>query len=375
MLKIFDTRLEAIADKVTRGERLTFDDGLVLYDSHDLPTIGNLANQVRERLNGNKTFYNINLHINPTNTCFMSCRFCAFGRKAFDENSYILAPEEIVERARRQMPEGANEIHLVGGLDPRLKIEYYCGYISALKQAFPHVHIKTLTPVEVVFIAKMSKLTISEVIEQLHVAGMDSMPGGGAEIFDPEVREQICEHKCDASGWFETHRELHRRGLRSNCTMLIGHLEEPRHRVDHLLRLRAHQDEWGNLRPGGEGGGFQCFIPLSFHPANTALSHLPGPSGFDELRNIAVARLMLDNIPHVKAYWIMLGIKQAQIAQWFGADDIDGTVTHEEIYHDAGAQTPQGMTVAELRRLIEDCGRVPTQRDSVYNEVSATQTV
>ncbi len=373
MLAIADKRLEPIAEKVAAQERLSFDDGLALYGSSDLATIGSLANRVRERINGDKTYYNINLHINPTNTCFMSCKFCAFGRKAFDDASYILTPEEIVDRARKNLPEGASEIHLVGGLDPRLKIEYYCAWLRALKAAFPHIHIKTLTPVEVVFIAKMSKMTIGDTIGALHEAGMDSMPGGGAEIFDPEIRERICEHKCDAAGWFETHREIHRRGMRTNCTMLIGHLEEPRHRVDHLLRLRAHQDEWGNLKPGGEGGGFQCFIPLSFHPKNTAFAHLPGPSGFDELRNIAVSRLLLDNIPHIKAYWIMLGIKQAQIAQHFGADDIDGTVTHEEIYHDAGATTPQGMTVAEIERIVRDCGRTPVLRDSVYNELKTNE--
>lgn len=363
MFPISDKRLKPIAEKVLAQERLSFEDGLLLYDTHDLPALGALANHVRERLHGDKTFFNINLHINPTNTCFMSCKFCAFGRKAFNPDSYILKPEEIVDRARRQMPVGCTEIHLVGGLDPRLKIEYYAGYIRALKEAFPDIHIKTLTPVEVVFIAKMSKMTISEVIERLAEAGMGSMPGGGAEIFDPEVREQICEHKCDAEGWFETHRELHRRGFKSNCTMLIGHIEQPRHRVDHLLRLREHQDTWG---------GFQCFIPLSFHPENTAFSHLPGPTGFLELQNIAAARLLLDNIAHIKAYWIMLGIKQAQIAQWFGADDMDGTVMHEEIYHDAGAKTPQGMTVSELKRLIRDCGRTPVLRNTLYKELVET---
>ncbi len=373
MLRFSDPRLEPIAAKVASGQRLGFEDGLALYGSNDLPALANMANQVRERLHGNKTFYNINLHINPTNTCFMSCKFCAFGRKAFNPESYIRTPEEIVERARQILPEGASEIHLVGGLDPRLKIEYYCGYIRALKNAFPHIHIKTLTPVEVVFIAKMSKLTVRQVIERLAEAGMDSMPGGGAEIFDPEVREQICEHKCDASGWFETHREMHRMGFRTNCTMLIGHIEQARHRVDHLLRLRAHQDEWGSIGEGSAGAGFQCFIPLSFHPQNTAFSHLPGPSGFDELRNIAVARLMLDNIPHIKAYWIMLGIKQAQVAQWLGADDIDGTVVYEEIYHDAGATTPKGMTVAQLRHQIRECGRTPVLRDSVYNEIPVAE--
>ncbi|MBX3728825.1 MAG: aminofutalosine synthase MqnE [Candidatus Sumerlaeia bacterium] len=366
-----EKRLAPIAEKVLAGQRLNFEDGLALYASQDLPALGALANHVRERLHGDRTYYNINLHINPTNACFASCRFCAFGRKAFDEKAYILTPEEIVARARRSLPEGASEIHLVGGIDPRLKIEFYCGYIRALKQAFPHVHIKTLTPVEVVFIAKMSKLTVRETIERLREAGMDSMPGGGAEIFDDEVREQICEHKCDAAQWFETHREMHRLGMRTNCTMLIGHVEQPRHRVDHLMRLRAHQDEWAvRDETGNLLAGFQCFIPLSFHPKNTAMSHLPGPTGHDELRNFAVCRLMLDNIPHIKAYWIMLGVKQAQVAQWFGANDIDGTVVNEEIYHDAGASTPTGMTVEEIRRLVRECGRTPVQRDSLYREIA-----
>jgi aminodeoxyfutalosine synthase len=359
-IPVSDRRLLPIAEKVLAGERLDFDDGLLLYDSFDLPAIGALANHVREARHGSKTYYNINLHINPTNTCFMSCKFCAFGRKAFNEKSYILKPEEIVERARARMPKGCSEIHLVGGLDPRLKIEYYCGYISALKAAFPDVHIKTLTPVEVVFIARMSKMTIGEVIDRLAEAGMGSMPGGGAEIFDPEVREQICEHKCDSEGWFETHRELHQRGFKSNCTMLYGHIEQPRHRIDHLLRLRNHQDQYG---------GFQCFIPLSFHPANTEFKHLPPPGGFLELQTIAISRLMLDNIPHIKAYWIMLGIKQAQLAQWFGANDIDGTVVHEEIYHDAGASTPLGMTVHEIERIVRECGRTPVLRNTVYEEL------
>ncbi|CAN5444982.1 aminofutalosine synthase MqnE [soil metagenome] len=366
MIRLADHRLEPIAEKVYAGERLSFEDGLLLYDSFDLPSIGGLANFVREKRHGNKTYFNINLHINPTNTCFMSCKFCAFGRKAFNSESYILKPEEIVDRARKNMPLGCTEIHLVGGLDPRLKLEYYCGYLRALKEAFPDVHIKTLTPVEVVFIAKMSKLTISEVIERLGEAGMGSMPGGGAEIFDPEIREQICEHKCDSEGWFETHRALHSRGFKSNCTMLYGHIELARHRIDHLLRLRAHQDEWR---------GFQCFIPLSFHPANTEFKHLPGPSGFLELQTIAISRLMLDNIPHIKAYWIMLGVKQAQVAQWFGANDIDGTVVHEEIYHDAGAVTPKGMTVADIKRIVRECGREPVLRNTVYEEIEEPVTV
>ncbi len=360
-LPISDKSLLPIWEKVQEGQRLTEEDGLLLYASHDLPSIGAMANHVREKKHGNKTYYNINLHINPTNTCFMSCRFCAFGRKAFDDKSYIRKAEEIVERARTKMPENCTEIHLVGGLDPRLKIEYYESYIKGLSEAFPDIHIKTLTPVEVVFIARMSKMNIGDVIERLGKAGMGSMPGGGAEIFDPEIREQICEHKCDANDWFETHRELHTRGFKSNCTMLYGHIEEARHRIDHLIRLREHQDKYG---------GFQCFIPLSFHPANTEFSHLPGPTGFLELQTMAISRLMLDNIPHIKAYWIMLGIKQAQVAQWFGANDIDGTVVYEEIYHDAGAQTPLGMTVEQLRHQIEVCGRKPVLRNTLYEELS-----
>ncbi len=363
MIPLSDKRLAPIAEKIEAGERLDFQDGLALYDSFDLPAIGALANSVRERLHGDQTYFNVNLHINPTNTCFASCGFCAFGRKAFDENSYMLSADEIVERARRSMPEGCTEIHLVGGIDPRLKLEYYTAYIRSLKTAFPDVHIKTLTPVEVAFIAKMSKMSIGEVINALIEAGMGSMPGGGAEIFDPEIREQICEHKCNADTWFETHREMHTRGIKSNCTMLFGHIEEPRHRIDHLLRLREHQDQFG---------GFQCFIPLSFHPANTEFSHLPPPSGFLELQSVAISRLMLDNISHIKAYWIMLGIKQAQLAQWFGANDIDGTVVHEEIYHDAGAKTPQGMTAEELSRVVRECGRRPVQRTTVYEEVGAS---
>ncbi len=356
-----DQKLIPIWEKVQAGKRLSFDDGLSLYASHDLPGLGMMANFVREKLHGSKTFYNINLHINPTNTCFMSCRFCAFGRKAFNSESYIRTADEIVERAKIMMPENCSEIHLVGGLDPRLKIEFYQDYISSLKKNFPQIHIKTLTPVEVVYIAKISKMTIEEVVQALVDAGMDSMPGGGAEIFDKEVRDQICEHKCDEDGWFATHRAVHKAGLRSNCTMLYGHLEEPRHRIDHLMKLREHQDEFG---------GFQCFIPLSFHPANTKLSHLPGPTGFLELQTFAISRLMLDNIAHVKAYWIMLGTKQAQVAQWFGADDIDGTVVYEEIYHDAGAKTPKGLSVDQIKYLITECGRVPTLRNSVYEELS-----
>lgn len=360
-----DSRLRAIGEKVAAGARLDFDDGLALYETPNLGEVARLANLVRERLWGDKTFYTINLHINPTNSCFASCVFCAFGRKAFDPGTYIRKPEEIVERARAMMPAGCLEIHLVGGLDPRLKIGYYVDYIHALKEAFPRLHIKTLTPVEVEYIARISKLTMGETINRLREAGMDSMPGGGAEIFDPEIREKLCAHKCDTDYWFEVHRYLHRHGIRSNCTMLYGHIEEPRHRVDHLLRLRDHQDEFG---------GFNCFVPLAFHPANTELEHLPGPTAMTDLKTVAVSRLLLDNIPHIKAYWISLGVKLGQTALWFGADDFDGTVIHEEIYHDAGAESPLGLRPSQIRELIVDAGRIPVLRDGLYGEVSEVET-
>lgn len=363
MLNSANRILAIVEKKLDHGQRLTFDDGVALYEATDLPALATLANRQREARWGNATYYNINLHINPTNACVMNCKFCAFGRKLFDEKAYMRKAAEIVERARTLMPQGCTEIHLVGGLDPRLKLEFYCEYIRALKNAFPHVHIKTLTPVEVVYIAKLMKMTVRDTVAALREAGMDSMPGGGAEIFDPEVREQLCEHKCDAEGWFETHTAVHALGMKSNCTMLYGHIEQPRHRIDHMLRLREHQDRTG---------GFQCFIPLAFHPKNTDLDSLPGPTGVLDLKTIAIARLMLDNIPHIKAYWISLGLKTAQAAQWFGADDIDGTVTFEEIYHDAGATSPTGVKVADLLHVIREAGRTPVQRDSLYRPVDAS---
>ncbi len=379
------TVIAPIEQKLKRGERLSFEDGVALFEHPDFLEVGRLANRVRERLWGARTFYNVNLHINPTNSCVAHCEFCAFGRKPFDEAAYIRPPEEIVERARRLMPPRCTEIHLVGGLDPRLKIEYYCDCLRALKTAFPGVHIKALTPVEIHYIAKISGIEVRETLERLRRAGLDSMPGGGAEIFDPEIRERLCAHKCDASEWFEVHRILHAEmGLRTNCTMLYGHIEAPRHRVDHLLRLRDHQDRYAAIngrgadkgqqgaREGQQGAGeiragFQCFIPLSFQPANTALAHLPGPGGVDDLRTIAVARLLLDNIPHIKAYWVGLGPKLAQTALWFGADDLDGTVVCEEVFHDAGAPSPRGVTEDQLRALIREAGRTPILRDSHYN--------
>lgn len=357
---IDDPRLKPILGKVRDGERLSYEDGVALYRSPDILAVGYMANLVRERLHGNITYFNVNRHINPTDVCVASCRLCAFGKKAKDPNAYTMSLEEVWHRAGLGWSEAITEFHIVGGLHPTLTLDWYCQMIAGLKERFPQVHIKAFTMVEIAYFAQREKRSYREVLERLMAAGIDSMPGGGAEIFSERVRRIICDHKIDGGEWLEVARIAHHLGLKSNCTMLYGHLETEEDRVDHLVKLRAVQDETG---------GFVTYIPLAFHPANTPLQHIPTTTGFEDLRNVAVARLMLDNIPHIKAYWIMLGIKQAQVAQWMGANDIDGTVTNEEIYHDAGATTPKGLTVADIRRTIEECGRVPVERDSLYNEV------
>lgn len=356
-----DRRLPAIADKVFAGQRLTFEDGVALYQSADILAVGWLANWVREKMHGDTTYFNVNRHINPTNVCVAACRLCAFGRKKDAPGAYTMALEEAWERAAQGYSEAVTEFHLVGGLHPDLQLEYFLDLIRGLKERFPKVHVKAFTMVEIAFLAKRSKLTIRETIQKLKDAGVDSMPGGGAEIFADRVRHIICDHKIDGEEWLETARIAHQLGLRSNATMLYGHVENDEDRVDHLVRLRALQDETG---------GFQTFIPLAFHPDNTALDHLPRTSGLTDIRQIAVGRLMLDNFAHIKAYWQMMSAKIAQIALRFGADDIDGTVIEEKIYHDAGAETPQGMRRADLMRLIAEAGRVPVERDTLYRAVS-----
>ncbi len=355
-----DARLPPIAEKVFAGQRLSFDDGLSLYRSPDILAVGWLANWVREKMHGDIAYFNVNRHINPTNVCVAACRLCAFGRKKDAPGAYTMALEEAWQRAAEGYSEAVTEFHLVGGLHPDLQLEYFLDLIRGLKQRFPKVHIKAFTMVEIAYLAKRSKLSIRETIEKLKDAGVDSMPGGGAEIFADRVRHIICDHKIDGGEWLETARIAHQLGLRSNATMLYGHVENDEDRVDHLLRLRALQDETG---------GFQTFIPLAFHPDNTALDHLPRTSGMTDIRQIAVGRLMLDNFGHIKAYWQMMTAKIAQIALRFGADDIDGTVVEEKIYHDAGAETPQGMRRADLVRLITEAGRIPVERDTLYRAV------
>jgi aminodeoxyfutalosine synthase len=358
-----DPKLTSISEKVHAQERLTFDDGVALYRSPDILAVGWLANSMRERMHGDTTYFNVNRHINPTNVCVAACRLCAFGRKKDAPGAYTMALEEAWERAAQGYSEAVTEFHLVGGLHPDLHLEYFLDLIRGLKERFPKVHIKAFTMVEIAYLAKRSKLTIRETIQKLKDAGVDSMPGGGAEIFADRVRHIICDHKIDGDDWIETARTVHQLGMRSNATMLYGHVENDEDRVDHLLRLRALQDETG---------GFQTFIPLAFHPDNTALDHLPKTSGLTDIRQIAVGRLMLDNFAHIKAYWQMMTAKIAQIALRFGADDIDGTVIEEKIYHDAGAETPQGMRRADLVRLITEAGRVPVERDTLYRAVERT---
>ena len=358
-----DARLTPIAEKVFADERLSFDDGVTLYRSPDILAVGWLANFVREKMHGDIAYFNVNRHINPTNVCVAACRLCAFGRRKDAPGAYTMALEEAWERAAQGYSEAVTEFHLVGGLHPDLPLEYFLDLIHGLKVRFPKVHVKAFTMVEIAYLAKRSKLTLRETIQKLKDSGVDSMPGGGAEIFADRVRHIICDHKIDGGEWIETARLVHQLGLRSNATMLYGHVENDEDRVDHLLRLRALQDETG---------GFQTFIPLAFHPDNTALDHLPKTTGMTDIRQIAVSRLVLDNFDHIKAYWQMMTAKIAQIALRFGADDIDGTVVEEKIYHDAGAETPQGMRRADLVRLITEAGRVPFERDTLYRAVERT---
>ena len=360
-----DARLGSIHEKVLARERLSPEDALALYCTGDILAVGWLANHVRERMHGNRTYFNVNRHINPTNVCVAACRLCAFGRKKDSPGAYTMALEEAWQTAASGYSEAVTEFHIVGGLHPDLPFEYFLDLVRGLKERFPQVHIKAFTMVEVAYLAKRAKLSIRETLEQLKAAGVDSLPGGGAEIFADRIRHIICDHKIDGDQWLETARLAHQLGMRSNATMLYGHIESDEDRVDHLLKLRALQDETG---------GFQTFIPLAFHPANTLLQHLPTTTGLNDIRQIAVGRLVLDNFAHIKAYWQMLSPKIAQIALRFGADDLDGTVIEEKIYHDAGATTPQGLRRQELVRLIREAGREPIERDTLYRPVARTET-
>ncbi|HLJ47326.1 MAG TPA: aminofutalosine synthase MqnE [Bryobacteraceae bacterium] len=359
-----DRRLRPILEKVEAGQRLNYDDGVALFRSSDILATGYLANIVRERKHGNVTYFNVNRHINPTDVCVASCKLCAFGKKAKDPKAYTWSLDEIWHRASEGWTEAITEFHIVGGLHPELTLDWYCDMLRGLKQRFPQVHLKAFTMVEIAYLARRNKLSYRDTILKLMDAGMDSMPGGGAEIFNERVRRIICDHKIDGNEWIEVARTAHMLGLKTNCTMLYGHIETEEDRVDHLVKLRKLQDETG---------GFQTYIPLAFHPDNTPLHHIPKTTGFTDLKNIAIARLLLDNIEHIKAYWIMMTPKIAQIAQRFGADDLDGTVVEEKIYHDAGATTSQSLRRGELLRLIREAGREPVERDTLYHAVERTE--
>ena len=361
----FDINLNKIAEKVEADERLSFDDGLLLYNSADLNALGKLADFVRRRKHGRATYFNVNRHFNHTNICVADCKFCGFYKRSRQVGAYTHSIAEGVEIARRAVAEGATELHIVGGLNSKLPFDYYTDLFSSLKREFPKLHLKALTMVELDFFARFYKMSDEDVIEKLRAAGMNSCPGGGAEIFAEPTRSRICDHKCDGDRWLELAGKVHKAGLKTNATMLYGHIETTQDRVDHLVRLREQQDKTG---------GFQCFIPLAFYPPGTALSHLPGPDGVDNLKTIAVSRLMLDNFDHIKAYWVMLGKQTAQIALSFGANDLDGTITDGgELTHSYSVESggEVKMTKQEIIDMIHCAGFEAVERDTVYNRVES----
>jgi aminodeoxyfutalosine synthase len=358
--------LKEIGEKIDAQERLSFEEGLTLFQSDDLLAVGALANRVRERINGDKTYYNVNRHMNYTNVCISDCAFCGFYRRVRHPEAYEWSVVECVDIARKAYDEGARELHIVGGLHPRLQFDYYTSLLSELKQNFPDMHLKAFTMVELDHLTRICRMSDEEVIDGLIAAGLDSCPGGGAEILSEPTRSKICAHKTSGERWLELSEKVHRRGIQTNATMLYGHIESYEDRVDHLVKLRELQDKTE---------GFMCFIPLAFHPKGTDLSHLPGPSGIDSLKTIAVSRLMLDNVPHIKAYWVMLGTNLAQIALRFGADDLDGTInqggTLMESYLAEGNDNQ--LTKNGIEELIRGAGRIPVERDTLYNPIQSRE--
>ena len=359
--------LTAIDEKLQAGVRLSFEDGVRLFEAPDLLAVGWLANRDRERRHGARTYFNYNLRLEPTNVCEASCLFCSFARlRASDPAAYTMSLEQAWDKLRKRENQPLTELHIVNGLNPDLPFSYYTDLLRGFKRIRPGIHLKCFTAVEIAFFADLYKMTDEQVLVALKEAGLDSLPGGGAEIFAERVRRKICHDKCGADRYLEIHGLAHRLGLRTNVTMLYGHIETIEERVDHMLRAREQQDR---------SGGFQAFIPLAFHPDNNQMRKLPAPSAADTLRVHAVARLMLDNIPHIKAFWIATGVEVAQTSLWFGVDDLDGTVQEEKIYHMAGSPTPEGMTTAQLTRLVQIAGREPLERDTLYNIVNTFEPV
>lgn len=362
LTRVRDAGLHHIHDKLEAGERLSFDDGIRLCETPDTLALGWLANRAREKRHGGRTYYNFNIRLEATNVCVASCLFCSFARlRPGDEGSYTMSLDHAWDKLRQRAGQPLTEIHVVNGLHPDLPFDYYTELLRGFKRIRPGIHLKCFTAVEIAFFADLYGKTDEAILRELQDAGLDSLPGGGAEIFAPRVRQKICHDKCDADRYLSIHRTAHRLGMRTNVTMLYGHIETIAERVDHMLRARALQDDTG---------GLQAFIPLAFHPDNNQMRKLPAPSAIDTLRVHAVSRLMLDNIPHIKAFWIATGVETAQLCLWFGADDLDGTVQEERIYHMAGSRTPQVMSTTDIRRLIRAAGREPIERDTLYNVVT-----
>jgi len=357
--------LGAIDEKLSDGVRLSMEDGIRLFECPDLLALGWMANREREKRHGARTYYNFNIRLEATNVCVASCLFCSFARlKPGDAGSYTMTLEEAWDKLRSRAHQPLTEVHVVNGLHPDLPFEYYLELLRGFKRIRPGIHLKCFTAVEIAFFADLYGMSDEQVLIALKEAGLDSLPGGGAEIFAERVRRKICHDKCGTDRYLEIHRLAHEMGMRSNITMLYGHIETAEERVDHMLRTRALQDRTG---------GLQAFIPLAFHPDNNQMRKLPAPTGADTLRVHAVSRLMLDNIPHVKAFWIATGVEVAQLALWFGVDDLDGTVQEEKIYHMAGARTPEAMTTSTIRRLIRAAGREPVERDTLYNVITGPE--
>jgi len=383
--------MQDIKNKILSGKRLTKEGAIRLFESDDIFTLGKLASHAAKKKNGNKAYFIRNIHINPTNICVNRCKFCAFSRSKGEEGAYELTIEEIIQKLNSSLIThnsslSFSEVHIVGGLHPDRQFEYYLKMISRIKRAFPKIHIKAFTATEIGYFSKISGLSITDTLLELKKHGLDTMPGGGAEIFDAEVRNQLCPEKLSSEGWLNVMETAHKAGIKTNATMLYGHIESYEQRVDHLMRLRALQDRTG---------GFQAFIPLAYHPKNTELgvrgqgsgvskrqktnpqSLIPNPchntSGIDDLKTIAVSRLVLDNFTHIKAYWIMLGEKVSQLALLFGADDVDGTIIEEKITHSAGALSGNAMTAEQLRNLIKKAGKIPVERDSFYRELKVNE--
>lgn len=353
--------IASIREKVLGGDSLTLEEGCRLYHHSNLLEVASIAHEMRLRLHGNRTYYNWNLHLNSTNVCEADCLFCSFARlKTGMPEAFTMNIESCRDWISKRYRPGMTEIHIVNGLNPDVDFDYYTGLLRMIRAEFPALHIKAFTGVEIHYFAQKYSMSYEDVLRRLIEAGLGSLPGGGAEIFSSRVRRKICRDKASADDWLEVHRTAHRLGLKSNCTMLYGTIETVEERVDHLVRLRDLQ---------AETGGFQAFVPLAFHADGNRMERVPPPTGLEDLRMMAVSRLMLNNIPHIKAYWVMLGIKTAQTALSFGANDIDGTVTEEKIYHMAGSRSPDALTIPELRHVIECGGFEPVERNTIYGIV------